>query len=257
MPWRSRRALDWGSPSPRGGALVKGIEYLNYVIDTNGLTAGAAHATLPRIDTVVVEVGRIGASDEGRAELKLVAGTPAASPVAPTLTQSATVWQYALADVRVNALATSITSVTDRRTYVLSGSITRNPTIDAVSRRTTTLPVAIGSTAQVVPELTVSPVLLAGVVYDVVVSASLLCFINDASKVVSIAPYIGTTSNAADFLGHNVTASIEITNTHSALGVVGTGAVLSCGLLTVKTGGGSTNGNYTTGVLSVRAIPRS
>ncbi len=239
-----------------GGALVKGIQYINYVIDTNGLIPTPAHATLHRIDTVVIEVGRVGAVDEGRAELKLVTGTPAVSPVPPTLTQTATVWQYPLADGRVNAGATT-TIVTDRRTFFLSGSITRNPTIDPIARRADPTPVTIGTTQQVVPELTVSPVLLSGVIYDVIISASLVCFISDPSKIVSIAPYIGSVGNAAPFLPHDITADIAITNTHHTIGVVGTGAPYSCGLLVTKTGGRSTNAHYTTGVLTCRAIPRS
>jgi hypothetical protein len=85
------------------------------------LTAGAADATNPRIDTVCLRFYPPGVATEGRIYLELVAGTPAASPVAPTLRQSTDYWQHPLADVRVNAGVTTLAAdkVTDRRTYCL------------------------------------------------------------------------------------------------------------------------------------------
>ncbi len=84
------------------------------------LTATTADATNPRIDTVVLRFYPPGVEQEGRVILALLAGTPAASPAAPTLTQSAsTYWEEALADVRVDAGVTSLATnkVTDRRTF--------------------------------------------------------------------------------------------------------------------------------------------
>lgn len=70
------------------------------------LTVQPAEVALNRIDTVVVEVN----SDIGvRANaIKIIKGTPAASPVAPTLANTATLHQYALADIVVNSGVTQI-----------------------------------------------------------------------------------------------------------------------------------------------------
>lgn len=238
-----------------GAALVKEIGYVNYVLDTLTFVAPGANA---RIDTIVIEVSRLGQLDEGRSELKVVAGTPAAAPVAPALTQTAAVWQLPIADVRTTFGSGVITSVTDRRVFLLQPATqAHNPTVDAIARRTDGTPVAIGITQQVVPELTANPVLLNGVIYEVMVEANLVCFVRDAARVVDIAPYIGSTSERADYRGHNIADYVSITNAHKAEGVVGTGAALSCGLLAHHSGGSGTNAFYKTGTLSVRAIPRS
>lgn len=72
------------------------------------LTVTAANATKPRIDVVVLEVN---ASDAVRANsIKMVDGVAAASPVAPTMTNTTYVHQYPLAYVSVPAGATSISS---------------------------------------------------------------------------------------------------------------------------------------------------
>lgn len=66
-----------------------------------------ADALLPRIDVVYLEVNE----DTGtRAnKLDILEGTPASSPVAPTLTNTATIHQYPLAHIEVGAAVTSIT----------------------------------------------------------------------------------------------------------------------------------------------------
>jgi len=51
--------------------------------------------------------------------LAVVAGTPASSPVAPTLTQTdAGVYQYELAQVLIPTSATSVSTITDKRTFM-------------------------------------------------------------------------------------------------------------------------------------------
>jgi hypothetical protein len=75
--------------------------------DSNlGLTVSAAHASLPRIDTVVLEVNAAVGSRVNT--IKMVNGTPNASPVPPTLTNTAELHQYPLAYIAVAALTTSI-----------------------------------------------------------------------------------------------------------------------------------------------------
>lgn len=71
------------------------------------LTVLASEAVLPRIDTVVIEIN----SDIGtRANaLKVIKGTPASSPVPPTMANTSTLHQYPLADISIPANDTDIT----------------------------------------------------------------------------------------------------------------------------------------------------
>lgn len=82
------------------------------------LTHDAADATNPRIDRVIAEVldsQFSGVSDLWR--LRIVKGTPAGSPAAPSVPNNA----LSLAQVRINATATSLTSITDERTKAVVG----------------------------------------------------------------------------------------------------------------------------------------
>lgn len=100
-----------------GGAVIMGFYYESDAQRTPAI--GAAHATLPRIDTVVVRVDRT--VSPVTYTTAVVAGAPNASPSAPALTQTTTLYELPLADVRVNAAVGTITSdkVTDRRTYAV------------------------------------------------------------------------------------------------------------------------------------------
>jgi hypothetical protein len=108
-----------------GAAWVKGDNDANaqptYRVrnDANvNLAHAAADATNPRIDTVIAEVLDAGFSGVSRLwRLRVVTGTPAASPAAPAVPVNA----IALADVRINAGSGTITSVTDRRARALVG----------------------------------------------------------------------------------------------------------------------------------------
>jgi hypothetical protein len=114
----SAAGATMNSTTAKGQAVVKGVLY-DMISASLNLTHGAADLTNPRIDTVIVRVYRPGHVWEGKADLAIVAGTPNASPVAPTLTQTATVWEFPLADVRVNAgvLVIAADKVTDRRAF--------------------------------------------------------------------------------------------------------------------------------------------
>ena len=70
------------------------------------LSLDAAHATLPRIDVVVLELDETARSFS----FKIVKGTPDASPIYTALTDNATVHQYALANVTVPGGASSISN---------------------------------------------------------------------------------------------------------------------------------------------------
>lgn len=70
------------------------------------LTVSTADALLNRIDIVYIEMN-FGTGVRANS-IAIMAGTPASSPVPPTLTQSGDVWQYPLAHIYVGAGVTSI-----------------------------------------------------------------------------------------------------------------------------------------------------
>jgi hypothetical protein len=99
-----------------GESLVRGHYYRSTATET--LTITTADETNPRIDAVVLELDPTANS----IILKVIAGTPASSPVAPTLTQTdGGVYQQLLAHVAVAAGAVSIAAgnVTDLRTFMV------------------------------------------------------------------------------------------------------------------------------------------
>lgn len=88
------------------------------------LTIGSAEVTLKRIDSIVVRVDRSEAVR--RATIEVKKGTPASSPVAPTVTRTSLVKEYRLADILVDPGVTSITQmkITDRRGSADCGWVT-------------------------------------------------------------------------------------------------------------------------------------
>jgi hypothetical protein len=99
-----------------GVAMTYGFFYENDA--TLNKTLITANPSLPRIDRIVVKL-----DVSARTVLIVVKpGTAASSPSAPTLTQTSSIYELSLAQVRVNAGATSPTSITDERTY--GGAIT-------------------------------------------------------------------------------------------------------------------------------------
>jgi hypothetical protein len=99
---------------PAGFAIVRGHAYLSTATENITITAAAAN---PRIDVLVLELN----PTANTITLKMVNGTAAASPVAPTLTQTTdALFQLALAQVLVPASATTIAAgnVTDVRSFL-------------------------------------------------------------------------------------------------------------------------------------------
>lgn len=80
------------------------------------LPIAAAHATLARIDKVICRNHFV----NNVMELDVLTGTPAGSPVAPSITQNTSMWEISLGHVSVPAADTGIDAgqVTDYRTYV-------------------------------------------------------------------------------------------------------------------------------------------
>lgn len=96
-----------------GQAMVRGHFYISTA--SENLTIAAANASNPRIDSVVLRLDPTANS----ILLAVVTGTPASSPVAPTLTQTdAGVFEFQLATVLVPAAATSVSTITDTRSFM-------------------------------------------------------------------------------------------------------------------------------------------
>jgi hypothetical protein len=97
-----------------GGAFVEGFYYENDA--AKAVPLAAANASNPRIDTIVVRLDRVA----NTTLIDKVTGTPAASPVAPTLSQTDSLYELPLANVLVPAAAGVIVAgnVTDRRAFV-------------------------------------------------------------------------------------------------------------------------------------------
>ena len=101
--------------SPVSGMQIKvgsGRAWLDHTWTLNStdypLTVEDAEVVLKRIDTVIIEVDR---RDSGRINrLRILKGTPASSPSAPTLTNTDTLKQYPLANILVKPNATEITT---------------------------------------------------------------------------------------------------------------------------------------------------
>lgn len=102
-----------GTSSPvsiaSGCAWVYGAWYQN---DASTTLAIPTPATNPRIDRVVLQFGSVAQT----VRIARVAGTEAASPTAPALTQTATTYQVSLAQVRITT--GGVITVTDERGYV-------------------------------------------------------------------------------------------------------------------------------------------
>ncbi len=104
-----------------GVALLKdGCPYILEAADD--LTIGTADATNPRIDRIILRLTREGQTDQGKISLMVLAGTAAASPSAPSLTQTSATWDLSLAQVLVGTGVTTIAAnkVTDERSYCFS-----------------------------------------------------------------------------------------------------------------------------------------
>ncbi len=104
-----------------GQAVLK--DGVPYVLESAAsLTIGAADGSNPRIDRIIMRLTREGQTDQGKIALQVLAGTAAASPSAPSLTQSSSVWDISLAQVLVGTGVAVIAAdkVTDERTYAFA-----------------------------------------------------------------------------------------------------------------------------------------
>lgn len=106
-----------GGSVASGGAWIEGFYYESDA--PLAFTVTAAHATLSRIDRVILRLDRTA----NTITQVVLAGTAAASPVAPTLTVTDTLWEIGLATVLVDPAVGVIAAgkVTDTRTLVQNG----------------------------------------------------------------------------------------------------------------------------------------
>lgn len=94
-----------------GSAWINGYRYEN--TDDLNIPLTTANGSNPRIDRIVVRLNQINRS----VRITVVAGTPAATPVAPALTRTSDIYELGIADVLVPTAATSIVTnnITDTR----------------------------------------------------------------------------------------------------------------------------------------------
>lgn len=96
-----------------GVCMIQGAT--GYTEEETSLDLTAGDTSLPRIDTVVA---RLNDNTDYRAiYLDIIIGTPATTPQPPALTQSDSIWEIGLANIRVAANSTVITNsnITDTR----------------------------------------------------------------------------------------------------------------------------------------------
>lgn len=117
-----------------GKAWIQGYYYDNSA--SKPLTIDAAHITYDRIDRIVA---RLDVSDSVRSiTTQVLKGTPAGSPVAPTLTTDFSVsgiYELSLAQILVTAGATTITTakITDERLGIYCGIVNSLITLDTAT----------------------------------------------------------------------------------------------------------------------------
>lgn len=86
-----------------------GVAYAN--TEAKRLQLDAASTNYPRIDRIVVRYSK----SENKVYLAVRKGTAASSPAVPAVVRDANTYEISLAQVRVNAGATSVSSITDER----------------------------------------------------------------------------------------------------------------------------------------------
>lgn len=96
-----------------GEAMVQGHFYISTAVETLSLAVADAQ---PRIDTIILRLDPV----DNSIVLAVLTGTPGASPVAPTLTQTLPygLYEFPLANVAVPAGAGTPGTITDRRDFM-------------------------------------------------------------------------------------------------------------------------------------------
>ncbi len=135
---------------PTGQVWIEG--HWGAITSTKTVPLTTAHATLGRLDRVVARADFV----NNRIELDVLAGTPNASPVLPSLTQNTSIWEISLAQVAVAAATGTISAgnVTDKRTYDSAFARYRktgNQSLTSGSETKLTFTVGVHQTGDIVP----------------------------------------------------------------------------------------------------------
>jgi hypothetical protein len=98
----------------KGEGWIEGFWYQNDANLTK--TLQTADPTNPRIDRIILRLDRV---TNFKISAEVLTGTPAVTPVAPSLTQSIDIYEISIAQVRVNAGVTFVnnSNITDERAY--------------------------------------------------------------------------------------------------------------------------------------------
>lgn len=138
---------------PTGQAWIEG--HWGRVGSTKTIPLSAAHATLARKDLIVARADFV----NNKIELDVVTGTAAASPTLPTVTQTTSIHEIALAQVDVAAAATNITAgnVTDKRGFTSAVARYRKSSTQSITNDTNTkltFPTVVTFSGDIIPNAT-------------------------------------------------------------------------------------------------------
>lgn len=225
-----------------------------------------------RIDTVVVRCYTPKHAEQGRAEIAILQGTAAASPVAPALTQVATagIWEEPLADVTLPQGFSSITigQITDRRTFYPKPTtvpVVRDAKWD-IKQNTSASGVGVTDTVGIaISDLSGSLVLDAGVTYDVLLLPVVVTVPGNTNQQLQIAPWFVSATqptNMAQFIGSEPTNQadnqrIPVVNPFFVKGILGTGAAVNYGVQARRVSSGAGTPQFMQRTLVVIAVPRT
>jgi hypothetical protein len=134
-----------------GEAWIQGFWYQNTAYLTKSLAA--ADPDNDRIDRIVLRLDTV---TNFKISIEVLTGTPAGSPAAPDLTQTASTYEISLAQVLVGATETSVANakITDERTYAgISNAPVTLTNVATLTNKTLTSPV-INPVAKLVQTVT-------------------------------------------------------------------------------------------------------
>jgi hypothetical protein len=246
-----------------GAAILVGIPFVNYSAESNVNLAIAAPGSNARIDRIYLKVRRPGQTDEGKFSYGVVTGTPAASPVAPSLPANDAANAYlSLGTVRVNSGGSSFAAITSETARALQGSVERSARSVARKDRTSTANVTVSSTTPtditelVFTQADFSPALDPTRRYDIWIAAWVLGSSSSGNTGLSLAPYatIGGSQRIAGYVDNRQTNDLGILNVLGGLTV--SDGLISGGVL-VKRTGNNNNTHYSVAWLEATAVPRS
>lgn len=150
------------------------------------LAIPAAHATLPRIDRVIA---RLDVAVTPGISFEILTGAPAETPTIPTLTQTAYIYEIALAQIEVAAGVTSIAAedIVDERAYgditnLFHAAVEMLSDLTVVGNLSVTGNVSLGSTltADIIGSLTGSATQFGGLT-PALYAAALKCVIHSST----------------------------------------------------------------------------